>query len=280
VFLDGQEIPASKIPTTGGVDATRMSALIDTGNSILRGPSDVISNILGTVSPAYDPTVANSATLACAKAHNLSFQIGGKMFPIDPRDLIGPQSADDAQTCVVDNLVATDAPGLGALFRWSLGDPFLKSNLVAFHYGNLTHPSQDPPRIGFLSQVPTNAAALLTQAVQDAVADGGNFETTLVVAPTGSAELEAQVTVVPTSASAQAAALTGTHAPPAAASPTAKPAPTAAVPTVQPAAAPTSVPSTEANANANKAKNAARRLGIWDPWLVALGAVALSAVIT
>jgi hypothetical protein len=115
------------------------------------------------------------------------------MFPIDPRDLIGPTQQGGAQTCVVDNVVATDAPSVGALFRWSLGDPFLKScvpllfpcfllthcfcsNLVAFHYGNLTHPSVDPPRIGFMSLVPPNAAELLKEAVQDAVEDGGVFE--------------------------------------------------------------------------------------------------------
>ncbi|KAJ7049946.1 aspartic peptidase domain-containing protein [Mycena amicta] len=166
VFLDGQKLAASTIPTSGGVDATRMSALIDTGNSILRGPSDVVNTILGTISPNYDATVPNSATLACAKAHNLAFQIGGKMFPVDPRDLIAATAAHEAETCVVDNLVATDTPGVGALFRWSLGDPFFKSNL-------------DPPRIGFLSQVPADAAALLAQAVADAEANGGDFESTL-----------------------------------------------------------------------------------------------------
>jgi hypothetical protein len=30
VYLDGVEVPASTIPTSGGVDAKRMSALIDT----------------------------------------------------------------------------------------------------------------------------------------------------------------------------------------------------------------------------------------------------------
>ena len=57
---------------------------------------------------------------------------------------------------------------------------FTGRNLVAFYYGNLTHPSLDPPRIGFLSQVPTNASALLTEAVEDAKDNGGNFESALV----------------------------------------------------------------------------------------------------
>lgn len=118
----------------------------------MRGPSDVVQNILGTISPNYTPDDPTSATLACAKAHNLAFKIGGKvrgspsrnpylssayalqMFPIDPRDLPGPVSAHDAQNCVIDNLVATDAPGVGALFRWSLGDPFMKSYVALFSH--------------------------------------------------------------------------------------------------------------------------------------------------
>jgi len=49
-------------------------------------------------------------------------------------------------------------------------------NLVAFHYGNLTHPSVDPPRIGILSLVPSNANELYATAVSDALNNGGNFE--------------------------------------------------------------------------------------------------------
>ncbi|KAK7464749.1 hypothetical protein VKT23_005956 [Stygiomarasmius scandens] len=196
VFLDGQKIADSAIPATGGVNPTGTSALIDTGNSLLRGPSDVVNNILSSVSSTYNPSRSNSATLPCDVPHTLAFQIGGKMFPVDPRDFIG-EASQDASTCVADNLVATDPPSVGALFRWSLGDPFMKSNLVAFHYGNLTHPSVDPPRIGFLSMVPNNADALLDQAVDDAEANGGAFDSTIVAAPTASAATASQITVSP-----------------------------------------------------------------------------------
>ncbi|KIJ23518.1 hypothetical protein M422DRAFT_786152 [Sphaerobolus stellatus SS14] len=56
---------------------------------------------------------------------------------------------------------------------WILGDPFMKSNLVAFYFGNITHPSSDPPRMGFLSTVPTNANELLNSAVSSAQRTGG-----------------------------------------------------------------------------------------------------------
>ncbi|KAF7322196.1 Peptidase A1 domain-containing protein [Mycena kentingensis (nom. inval.)] len=85
VFLDGKQLPASTIPATGGVSSTRMSALVDTGNSILRGPQDVVDNILGTISPNYSPAQSNSALLACASAHNLAYQIGGKARDVPHR---------------------------------------------------------------------------------------------------------------------------------------------------------------------------------------------------
>lgn len=49
------------------------------------------------------------------------------------------------------------------------------SALVAFHYGNLTRPSQDPPRVGLLSTVPADHGDRLTQAVKAAAAADGNF---------------------------------------------------------------------------------------------------------
>jgi len=269
VYLDGKKLDDSTIPATGGVSSTRTSALFDTGNSILRGPSDVVANILGTISPNYTPGNPNSATLPCATAHNLSFKIGGEMFPIDPRDLVSPVSAGDAENCVVDTIVATDAPGVGALFRWSFGDVLFKSNLVVFHYGNLTHPSQDPPRIGILSEVPADAADLLNQAVQSAAANGGDFDSTLVVAPTEEVENQPEVTVSPEAASAQAAALTNTHAP---------------APTAPAAAGPAdgnTVVAAQPTPSGNKGvKTGAGAAPVCVPWLLALAAAALGAVVT
>ena len=135
-----------------------------------------MNNILTTVSSAFAANSRAQPTFPCATAHTLSFQIGGKMFPTDPRDFVVQNRRGDATTCVAANLVSTDAPSAGRLFTWNLGDPFLRSNLVVFYYGNLSHPSVDPPRIGFLSLVPENADELLDKAVEDAQNAGGNFE--------------------------------------------------------------------------------------------------------
>jgi hypothetical protein len=144
------------------------------GNSLLRGPQDVVTDVYNAITPGSGAT---APSYACSDAHTLEFEIGGQRFPVDPRDFVGTNTGD-ATTCDASRLVVTDPPSAtgGQLFSWSLGDPFMKSNLVAFYFGNLTHPSLDPPRIGFKSTVPKNATQLLQQAVNDAQANGGAFE--------------------------------------------------------------------------------------------------------
>jgi hypothetical protein len=129
------------------------------------------------------------------------------MFPVDPRDFVSQTFMDSVAECSP-NIAATDPPkeGSGFLYSWSLGDPFLKSSvnypwyryrehtqgfsnscrlrlyffpfyrvLASFYYGNLSYPSQDPPRIGLLSTVPSNADARMEAAAASASAHGGNF---------------------------------------------------------------------------------------------------------
>ncbi|KAF5360191.1 hypothetical protein D9758_011356 [Tetrapyrgos nigripes] len=195
VFLDGQRLADSAIPADG-VSVTTTRALIDSGNSILLGPADVVDNILSTVSTTYNPSIGPDAAFPCDVPHTLTFQIGGKMFPVDPRDFISEKSTD-LSTCLASTMFkASDPPSLGDLTSWSLGDPFFKSNLVAFYYGNLTHPSVDPPRIGFLSTVPQNANELLTSAIHDAES-AGEVASTDDVAPTASAATADRITVSP-----------------------------------------------------------------------------------
>ena len=122
----------------------------------LGGPADVVKSILSTVSPAFASDSKSAPTLPCGAPHNLTFQIGGKPFAIDTNDFVAQRNSS---TCVA-NVVDIPAPSNGSLFSWSLGQPFLRSNLVVFYYGNFSHPSFDPPRMGFLSLVGPGAAKL------------------------------------------------------------------------------------------------------------------------
>ncbi|KAG5646919.1 hypothetical protein DXG03_001995 [Asterophora parasitica] len=171
VYLDGVKLPRSTLSSP----SIALSALVDTGNSLLRGPADIVAGIRSKL----------GARFPCNEPHTLSFQIGGKLFPVDPRDFVNQEFVNSVNLCSA-NLVATDPPAEGRyLYSWSLGDPFLKSVLATYHYGNLTYPSRDQPRMGFLSTVPEDADDQLKAAVAAASKNGGNFPMVSEPAPTG-----------------------------------------------------------------------------------------------
>ncbi|KAH9849941.1 acid protease [Lenzites betulinus] len=180
IYFDGIKLPRSSL----SLPSISLSALIDTGNSLIRGPQDVLSSIYALL--ALDP----QGTFDCAVPHNLTFVIGGQPFPVDPRDFAHPATVNPgtvypamAARCTP-ALAPTDPPGWGGfLYSWSLGDPFLKSTMVAFYYGNLTRPSQDPARVGFRSMVPPDAGSDLKKAVDIAIENGGVFLSTSEPAP-------------------------------------------------------------------------------------------------
>jgi len=88
------------------------------GNSLLRGPSDVVELIYSRL--------GTDGIFPCSEPHTLAFEIGGKMFPVDPRDFASQAFPNDVQRCNA-NLVSTDTPRVGGYqFGWSLGVPFLK----------------------------------------------------------------------------------------------------------------------------------------------------------
>jgi len=122
VIFDGQRLPAF---SPNGSEST-VSALLDTGNSAIRGPKDAVNSILSEVSSAFAANPNAAPTFPCSVPHNLTFQIGGKNFSVDPRDFMSQNAPGDAKTCVASNVVGTDPPTSGALFSWNLGDPFFQ----------------------------------------------------------------------------------------------------------------------------------------------------------
>ncbi|GJJ10881.1 hypothetical protein Clacol_005109 [Clathrus columnatus] len=172
VFIDGQRLPQSNL--TPNISLT---GLVDSGSAAIRGPSDVVANLNTILSGS-----PNTNIIDCGTPHTLAFQIGGKMFPIDPRDFYRQTVPDNLDNCTT-NVVSTDPPKLGFLQSWVLGDQLFKSTIVSFYFGNLTHPSVDPPRIGFLSTVPPNADQLYLKALANAKQNGNNFPASIVDAP-------------------------------------------------------------------------------------------------
>ncbi|EKM52972.1 uncharacterized protein PHACADRAFT_259144 [Phanerochaete carnosa HHB-10118-sp] len=173
VFFDGEKLARSALSSP----SITLSALVDTGNSLIRGPQDVITSIFSSI---------GGESFDCSDPHNLTFLIGGKPFTVDPRDFIRQTTSDSDEPACTANLAVTDPPSTdGFLYSWSLGDPFLKSVLAAFYYGNLTNPSQDPPRIGLLSTVPSDGGEQLKEAISAAEAAHAPLTATSDPAPSG-----------------------------------------------------------------------------------------------
>ncbi|KAJ3880959.1 aspartic peptidase domain-containing protein [Lentinula edodes] len=193
VYLDGNRIPDPAELKSGDIGVT---ALIDTGNSLIRGPPDVVEYIVDVIRRKDTSSSSHQSTdtsTSCTTPHTLAFQIGGRMFPVEWRDLVWVEEEDEdgdsrqgdseyendedngkaeeekgnggkKRQCYL-NLAPTDVPttttttggeggeGEGYLYSWSLGDPFLKNVIAAFYYGDTVHPSWDPPRIGLISTV-------------------------------------------------------------------------------------------------------------------------------
>jgi len=196
VYLDGERLPRTNL-TPSSLD---MSALLDTGNSWVRGPADVVDIVKRNILAPGSAPGSDIPSLYDCTPHTLAFEIGGKMFPIDPRDLISPGSADiqlatmDQTTqCSLNLAVKVDLPKEGEggfLYSWKLGAPFLRSVLAAYYYGDLMDPSADRPRIGLLSTVPSDATDAMNRAIAEARASGG-FPMISESAPSGTYRVQA-----------------------------------------------------------------------------------------
>ena len=207
VYFNGERLPRSNISSS----SIPLSALIDTvsffppqfydliipnslyiicfqGSSLIRGPDDVIQYILNLL--------GNGGQYPCTHSHSLAFSIGGQLFPVDPRDFAAQALPNSVEACSP-NIAATDPPYVGGYqFSWSLGIPFLKrfvsspffflyclsltavfhsSTLTTYYYGNLSYPSQDPPKLGFLSTVPSDASGRMQSAASAAAKANNNF---------------------------------------------------------------------------------------------------------
>ncbi|KAI0761066.1 aspartic peptidase domain-containing protein [Trametes elegans] len=158
-----------------------LSALVDTRKSPIRGPQDVLAEVYLRL------RLDAAGTFACSDPPNLTFVFGRASLSVDPRDIAHPVAVDpgtfypDQAARCTPALAATDPPVHGGfLYSWILGNPFLKSTMVAFYYGNMTHPSEDPARVGFKSMVPPDANFALKEAVEAAIQDGGVFLPTTI----------------------------------------------------------------------------------------------------
>jgi hypothetical protein len=159
--IDFQDIPSGQesywiLPVTGvtvqgnsvtlPTGASSYSA-IDTGTTLVGGPSDAIQAIFAQI-PGSAPGTGNYEgyyTYPCDTTVNLAISFGGPSWPVSPKDFKLTQTSDSQ--CV------------GAFFEietgsaapaWIIGDTFLKNVYTVFRF--------NPPSVGFANLSSTATA--------------------------------------------------------------------------------------------------------------------------
>lgn len=129
------------------------------------------------------PFLITSPFKLTARCFPSTLETSSARFPIPPRRSVLPTSclrippSKARTTFIVGVSVLHSSKGEIGISRSVI---CLYSNthdrvIAAFHYGNITYPSRDPPRIGFVSTVPPDADQKLKVAFSEASQRGGGF---------------------------------------------------------------------------------------------------------
>ncbi|KAF8235612.1 acid protease [Tricholoma matsutake] len=123
-------------------------AAIDTGTTLVGGPSEAIANIYVQI-PGAQPATGNFDgyyTYPCSTSVNVTLAFGGRDWPISPADFRLTQLSPN--TCLGAFFVLSGGSSAPA---WIVGDTFLKNVYSVFRY--------NPPSIGF-AELSTIATAM------------------------------------------------------------------------------------------------------------------------
>jgi len=104
--------------------------IIDTGTSVLVGPTKVVENMTKGFGPGKEKQVDCSIVDTLPK---LEIKIGGDSYILNGRDYILEVDQGSKQVCIVGILGMDLPPQLGEAFI--LGDSFIKTYYTHFDYG-------------------------------------------------------------------------------------------------------------------------------------------------
>lgn len=109
--------------------SSNTNAIVDSGTSILTGPSEVVAQVAKQI--GAKEIIAGEYMVSCtADLPNFDFKIGGNTYTLTPQDYLIP----DGDLCLL-GLMALDIPApTGPL--WILGDVFMRKYYTVFDYDN------------------------------------------------------------------------------------------------------------------------------------------------
>jgi Eukaryotic aspartyl protease len=147
IAVDG--ITAGSYHAKPNDDGTPISAIVDSGTSLITGPRAQISKIAAAV--GAKPNIMGEYTIDCAKVADMPdivFTIGGNDYTIP-----GKGTVIEAQNTCLFAFMGMDFPPPGP--QWILGDVFMRQYYTVFNYHDET--------IGFAKAVKTTAATKKTK---------------------------------------------------------------------------------------------------------------------
>lgn len=124
VLLDGASVDGHD-----GVFKSAFAAIIDSGTSLLEGPTEDVVKMMDAIGAAFDPSIGMYTLKDCNKEPPaIAFTIAGKKYPLKAQDYIF--YAQDQKTCVVGIDMVDNRP------YWILGDVFMTVYFTAFDMTN------------------------------------------------------------------------------------------------------------------------------------------------
>jgi cathepsin D len=139
--LSNVTVNGSPIPVKTGASAY---SAIDTGTTLIGGPSDDVARIWAAVpGSAASTTHQGFYTFPCSSDVSIAMAFGGKLWTINTLDMnLGTESRGNCVGAIFDLSLGSDIPAGGPNPSWVVGATFLKNVYSVFR-------ASSPPSIGF-----------------------------------------------------------------------------------------------------------------------------------
>ena len=124
------EITMDKLTVNGKDYGTGNNAIVDSGTSILTGPSDVVKELAESI--GGKEIIAGEYMVACNAENlpNMDFTLNGIVYTLEPSDYLIP----DGEMCLF-GMMGLDVPRPNGPL-WILGDVFMRKYYTVFDTGN------------------------------------------------------------------------------------------------------------------------------------------------
>lgn len=110
-----------------------LQAIVDSGTSLLTGPSSQVDQIASAIGASSDPSSFSGYVIDCgAQLPDHIFTIGGINYTVPGSSLVFPVGQNYCALAIS----GSDLPHLGQL--WILGDVFMREYYTVFNYGDRT----------------------------------------------------------------------------------------------------------------------------------------------